>query len=184
MSLPLSLLFSIFSSSLLRFPRLSDPSGVFCCLWKVPLISFSSFLVQRTKRQKSDKMPRNNCPCSYGCKVLYSRNSREKGKHHTPLPCYQNSSKSMPASWGWTLDESKLSWTRISVHREDLLLIFERRFEKTKPLTLYTLASRRIFYLLFPMHFLCISYVANKENLVGDHFLYSHDLNIYSAVIL
>ena len=34
------------------------------------------------------------------------------------------------------------------------------------------------------MHFLCISYVANKENLVGDHFLYSHDLNIYSAVIL
>ena len=58
--------------------------------------------------------------------------------------------------------------------------------------TLYTLTSACIFSILLFIHFLRCwqgefvhqSKASKKASLVGDHFLYSHDLNVWSRVIL
>ena len=54
---------------------------------------------------------------------------------------------------------------------------------QSKELTLYTLTSVCIFSILFPIHFLgCWQgelVDQSREYLVGDHFLYSHDLTVW-----
>ena len=59
---------------------------------------------------------------------------------------------------------------------------FVFRYIKLYPLTLYTLTSVYIFSILFSIHFLWCwqgEFVKqSRASLVGDHFFYSHDLNV------